>query len=130
MADKVEDCLQDLRYSIIYIYIYIYTQKKVLVSGYKDPLHNYLSRKRKAKEEKNKLVDQKESFWTKPKTGSNRLISVRFDLGFSFQTGSNRNYSGWVFSRFFYWAPYFFPGHLGFLNKYDSFLNLLGIRDI
>jgi hypothetical protein len=57
MANKVEDCLQDLRYSIIYIYIY--TQKKVLVSGYKDPLHNYLSRKRKAKEEKNTLADHR-----------------------------------------------------------------------
>jgi hypothetical protein len=55
MANKVEDCLQDCG-------IYIYTQKKLLVSGYKDLLHNYLSRKRKAKEEKNRLADQKESF--------------------------------------------------------------------
>jgi len=59
MANKVEDCLQDCG---VYIYIYIYTQKKLLVSGYKDLLHNYLSRKRKAKEEKNRLADQKESF--------------------------------------------------------------------
>ena len=31
----------------------------MLVSGYKDPLHNYLSRKRKAKEEKNTLADHR-----------------------------------------------------------------------
>lgn len=53
MANKVEDCLQDLRYSIIY------TQKKVLVSGYKDPLNNYLSRKRRAKEQKDTVADHR-----------------------------------------------------------------------
>jgi hypothetical protein len=32
--------------------------------------------------EKNTLADQKESFCTKPKIGSNRPVSVRFDVGF------------------------------------------------
>jgi hypothetical protein len=88
-----------------------------------------LSRKRKAKEEKNRLADQKESFWTKPKISSNRPVRFGLIWVFSFQTRSNRNYSYWVFSRFFF-IGHIFLGYLDFLNKYDSFLNLLGMRDI